>query len=79
MSIADKMNYLLETKNQIKEAIKGKGVAVSDADSFRSYANKIGEIQNSGSNTDEFWNMKTDYGSNRSISFRSFNRKYSIE
>lgn len=51
MSIADKMNYLLETKNQIKEAIKSKDVAVSDTDTFRSYANKISEIQ-SGINID---------------------------
>lgn len=59
MSIAEKMTYLLETKNQIKEAIQQKGVAVSDTDTFRSYATKIGEIQSGGSNADEFWNIRT--------------------
>ena len=41
---ADKLNRLLETKTAIKEAIKGKEVPVSDADSFRSYAEKIMSI-----------------------------------
>lgn len=45
MSIASKSNYIIETKNQIKEAIKEKGVEVSDTDTFRSYADKIREIQ----------------------------------
>ena len=52
MSIADKMNYLLETKNQIKAAIEEKGVTVSDTDTFRSYATKISEIQSGGTNED---------------------------
>lgn len=58
MSLADKLNYLLETKRQIKEAIKSKGVAVSDADTFRSCANKILEIQSSGS-SDELIKLRT--------------------
>lgn len=49
MSIAGKMNYLKETKNQIKEAIKGKGIDVLDTDTFRSYATKISKIQNDAS------------------------------
>lgn len=52
MSIANKMNHLLETKNQIKAAIKEKGVEVSNTDTFRSYANKILEISSSGTNED---------------------------
>ena len=42
-SIADKLNYLLETKRLIKQVIIEKGVEVSDSDSFRSYIDKISE------------------------------------
>lgn len=37
MSIKDKLEHLLETKQAIKTAIQGKGQSVSDADTFRSY------------------------------------------
>jgi len=52
--IADKLNYLQDTKNQIKEAIKGKGIEVSDIDTFRSYADKISEIPSGGSQEETF-------------------------
>lgn len=42
---ADKINYLNGTKAAIKEAIVNKGVSVSDSDTFRSYAEKIGDIE----------------------------------
>lgn len=42
---ADKLNYLISTKNAIKQAIIDKGVDVSDTDTFRSYADKIVDIQ----------------------------------
>lgn len=45
MSLADKLNYLGDTKGLIKDAIVNKGVEVSDTDTFRSYADKIKEIQ----------------------------------
>lgn len=64
MSIAEKAEYLIETKNQIKEAIKGKGVEVSDTDTFRSYANKIEEIKSGGNLTDNFstnWETSNSY------------------
>ena len=38
---ADKFEYLLETKAQIKEAIRERGVDVTDTDTFRSYVDKI--------------------------------------
>jgi hypothetical protein len=47
-TIADKMNYLLETKKRIREAIAAKGVSISDGDTFRSYANKIASIETGG-------------------------------
>lgn len=40
-TIADKLAYLLETKEEIKQAIINKGVEVDDDASFRSYADKI--------------------------------------
>lgn len=43
-TLNDKLNYMNETKTLIKNAIKNKGVTVSDTDTFRSYANKIGSI-----------------------------------
>lgn len=40
----DKLNKVLETKNNIKSAIINKGIEVNDSDTFASYAEKIGEI-----------------------------------
>ena len=47
-TINEKLNYLLQTKENIKQAIKGKGVEIADSDSFRSYAEKIGTIKAGG-------------------------------
>lgn len=44
MATADKLNKLLQTKQDIKQAIINKGVAVADTDAFASYATKIGKI-----------------------------------
>lgn len=43
-TLADKLSYVNETKQQIKSAIVKKGVTVADTDTFRSYANKIASI-----------------------------------
>ena len=43
-TITDKLNKLAETKSAIKTAIVNKGVAVSDSDTFASYADKINTI-----------------------------------
>lgn len=43
-TIADKLEYLNDTKTAIKGALQNRGVAVSDTDTFRSYADKIGDI-----------------------------------
>lgn len=48
MSTLDKLNYLMQTKDLIKAAIIAKGVSVTDADTFRSYAAKIQSIEGSG-------------------------------
>ncbi|MBQ1758967.1 MAG: leucine-rich repeat protein [Prevotella sp.] len=44
-STEDKVEYLDETKTDIREAIINKGVEVGEDDPFRSYAEKIGEIE----------------------------------
>ena len=48
-TITDKLNKLAETKSAIKTAIVNKGVAVSDSDTFASYASKIASISGGGS------------------------------
>ena len=48
-TITDKLNKLAETKSAIKTAIVNKGVAVSDSDTFASYASKISSISGGGS------------------------------
>ena len=53
MGLVQKLNYLLGTKEAIKEAIINKNVEVNDTDSFRSYADKINGINiNQGILTD---------------------------
>lgn len=47
-TINEKLNYLLQTKENIKQAIKGKGVEITDSDSFRSYAERIETIKAGG-------------------------------
>ena len=47
-TINEKLNYLSQTKENIKQAIKEKGVEITDSDSFRSYAEKIGTIKAGG-------------------------------
>ena len=43
-TIGDKLNYLAETKNQMKTALKSKGQDIKDNDSFRSYVGKINNL-----------------------------------
>lgn len=43
--LQDNLAYLEETKRQIKQAIIDKGQSVSNEDTFRSYAGKIGAIE----------------------------------
>lgn len=41
---AEKLEYLAQTKADIKQAIIDKGTPVADTDTFRSYADKIAAI-----------------------------------
>lgn len=53
MGLVQKLNYLLGTKEAIKEAIINKKVEVDDSDTFRSYADKINGINiNQGMSTE---------------------------
>lgn len=45
--LIENLEYLRETKEVIKEAIRNKGVEVSDEDTFRSYSDKIASIAGS--------------------------------
>ena len=44
-TLQDELDYLQETKGLIKEAIINKGQDITDQDSFRSYVNKIDNIE----------------------------------
>lgn len=44
MALDDKLDYLNQTKSQIKQAIINKGQSVSSNDTFREYAEKISNI-----------------------------------
>lgn len=46
--LTDKLIFLNETKNRIKDALIGKGVEVTSNTPFREYADKIGQISGSG-------------------------------
>ena len=56
-TITDKLNKLAETKSAIKTAIVNKGVAVSDTDTFASYANKIASISGGGTPTEGIYGV----------------------
>ena len=56
-TITDKLNKLAETKSAIKTAIVNKGVAVSDSDTFASYANKIASISGGGAPTEGIYGV----------------------
>lgn len=50
-TISNKIEYLEGTKDAIRTAIESKGITVSDTDTFRSYATKIGQIDGGSSLT----------------------------
>ena len=56
-TITDKLNKLAETKSAIKTAIVNKGVAVSDTDTFASYADKIASISGGGTPTEGIYGV----------------------
>lgn len=53
-TVNDKLNKILSTKTEIKNAIIEKGVDVSDLDTFASYADKIRSISGGGGSCNTF-------------------------
>ena len=47
-TLADKLQYLKDTKNAIMNAIIEKGIEITSSDTFRSYADKIKGITSGG-------------------------------
>lgn len=52
MPISDKLSYLIDTKEQIRQAIQGKGVPVDQGEPFRNYAARIDQISGGGGGGD---------------------------
>jgi len=50
-TLKEKLEYIAETKDLIKNAIKAKGVDVSSTATFRSYADSIMDIPKGGLET----------------------------
>lgn len=50
-TLKEKLEYIAETKDAIKDAIEAKGVDVSSTATFRSYANSIMDIPKGGLET----------------------------
>ena len=44
MAIIDKLDYLNETKRQIRESLNDLGAEINQNDTFRSYVTKIDEL-----------------------------------
>lgn len=57
---SEKLNYLLDTKTAIKNALIEKGATVEDTDTFRSYADKILSLQIGSGGTDELFIQDTE-------------------
>jgi len=56
--LKDNLDYLEETKNQIKQALINKGASISDSDTFRSYVDKINNLD-VFSNSTSIWYLNT--------------------
>ena len=76
-NISDKLNKLIQTKADIKNAIINKGISVNDSDPFSSYASKISQIQGqiSSVNANSIEDLKTGwkYKLINSVSDSSYN------
>ena len=68
---ADKLNAILNTKEAIKQAIRDKGAYIGDYDAFAEYPDAIRSIETSSSEggSDEFFNLRTQNGTNFSNLF----------
>ena len=76
-NISDKLNKLIQTKADIKNAIISKGISVNDSEPFSSYASKISQIQGQipSANINSIEDLKTGwkYKLVNSVSDSSYN------
>ena len=66
-TISDKLVRINEVKQQIKQSIIDKGVAVADTDPFSAYAGKIGQISGGGSTPTDEWQPNPNWWDIRKI------------
>ena len=59
-TVADKLEYLSDTKELIRQAIIDQGVQVETTDSFRLYPEKISEIEGGGGGGGPFIEIRED-------------------
>jgi surface protein len=71
MATADKLQKLLETKEQIRQAIIDKGVEVGEDVAFADYSNKIAVIETSGG-SDDFLALRTNNHTNYDSLFMNY-------
>ena len=71
MATSDKLQKLLETKAQIRQAIIDKGVEVGEDVVFADYSNKIAAIETSGG-SDNFLALRTNNHTNYSSLFEGY-------
>lgn len=77
MSIENKLNYLSETKDLIKQALINKGVEVDDSTPFREYADKVKKINYTLSNVNNT-NMESYNSTSQSLSIFTNDRFINI-
>ena len=70
-SIVEKLNEINDIKNNIKQAIRDKGVDVVDGTPFAEYPNCIRNIEAGGAYKD-FYNIKTNNGTNYGNLFSNY-------
>lgn len=62
--LSNKLEYLEDTKNAIKQAIVDKGVSVSENDTFRTYSQKIDSISSSSISAAQYLSIAPNTGEN---------------
>ena len=81
-TVAEKLNKLLQIKENIRQAITNKGIEVSEDTVFDDYASKIDSIE-SGSSSEEtyecpdFYELRTNGGTDYSYLFSNYSGAYS--
>ena len=81
-TLKEKLSYLSETKEAIKQALIKQQVTVTDEDTFRSYADKIAGIEGGGGSIQKIDAGENEtelpYGEIRAISIVDFQVVYYI-